>query len=238
MWRRAGWAYVGLLHVLLAVLVFKTNFLELAAKTIWGTPQVEWSEDIYRGIAEQAALDGATPPGAVLLLGDSIMSQVPPGSVGAGVRNFGINGDTTAILRLRLATLRSLATARAAVFAVGVNDLKFRPQEEIVANYAALLAAVPERVGVVVVSVLPVDEAVERIRRRPDLRNAAIAALNARLQPMCAQRAGCRYLDAWPGMSDPVRGGLAVAWHAGDGWHLSPRGAVRLGEIIAVALPR
>jgi len=238
MWRRAGWAYIGLLHVLLAVLVFKTNFLELAAKTIWGTPQYEWSEEIYRGIAEQAARDAVTPPGAVLLFGDSILSQVPPESVGAGVRNFGITGDTTAILRLRLAALRSVATARVAVVAVGVNDLKFRPQAEIVANYAAILAAVPERVGVVVVAVLPVDETVERIQRRPDLRNGAIAALNERLKALCMERAGCRYLDTWPGMSDPARGGLAAAWHAGDGWHLSPAGAVRLGALIATALPR
>ena len=230
--RGAGWAYVGLLHVLLAVLVFKTNFLELAAKTIWGTPQFEWSEDIYRGIAEQAARDAATPPGAVLLFGDSIMSQVPEGSVGPGVRNFGTTGDTTEILRLRLEALRSLPTARMAVFSVGVNDLKFRPLTAIMANYAAILAKVPSRVPVVLVSILPVNETVERVRRRPDLRNGAITTANNEIKDLCARRAGCRYLDVWPAMTDAAHGGLAAAWDSGDGWHLSPAGAVRLGQLI------
>lgn len=230
-------AYLLVLHLTVAVLVTRTNFIPLAYKTLGYWVAVEEYADIsVRTLLDQANQAARIGPGSIMLLGDSIMAGVDAGSVGPGAANFGLGGDTTHLLRRRLATLPPIASSRAAVVLVGVNDLKFRSLDEIAANYAELLAALPEAARVVAVSVLPLDETTAVVSRRGDLRNAKVTALNAAIQAVCAARANCRYLDAWPAFYDTQTRRLRADYHRGDGWHLNDAGGRLLGGLIRIAL--
>lgn len=240
-WRRAGVIaaalYLLALHVFVLVLVVKTDFLTLAGKTLGLLPPEEWTDDFTAQTLTLAERDRALAKGAVVLLGDSIMAEVPAGLVDGRGRNLAIPGDTVRMLSRRLPVLRSLEQAHAIVLGIGVNDLKYRSPTTIAADYAALLMRLPDAVPVIVLSVLPVDETATVVARRGYLRNAAISDLNARLRAACAARPACRFVDAWPALTDPATGDLRAGLHGGDGWHLSAGGARELAAVLAGAVP-
>ena len=223
-------AYIVLLHAVLLVLVVKTNFLLLAGKTLGFLPPEEWNTELATRLLEQAGEDKTVPPGQVVLLGDSIIAQLDARQITQDTVNFGIGGDTTRTLHVRLPVLRSVPRGRAAVIGVGVNDLKYRPVEQIARDYQTMLDQLPPMLPVLAVSVLPVDENGPAARQRPYLRNAHARALNAEIKRLCAARAGCGFLDAWPVLAQD-------AVHAGDGWHLSAKGNLLLARAIRDALP-
>jgi lysophospholipase L1-like esterase len=223
--------YIALLHAVVLVLVLKTDFLLLAGKTLGFLPPEEWSADIAWAAVDLAARDAAAAPGAVVLVGDSIIAQLAPEFAGdTGFADLGLGGDTTRTLLRRLPGLRSIGTAARLVIGVGVNDLKYREVPEIAKDYAALLAHVPAALRVTVVSVLPVDERSGILARRPYLRNATITRLNQALRLVCEARPACRFLDAWPGMTGPGLHGPEL--HGDDGWHLSRAGSAELARLI------
>jgi lysophospholipase L1-like esterase len=224
------WTYVGLLHVLVLVLVVKTNFWFLAGKTLGLTPPAEWTEPYYEQVLRQAKLDMRVPPGRVILVGDSIVAQLNAASIGPDAVNFGIGGDTTHTLLGRLPVLRSIQHGRAVVLEIGVNDLKYRPVEQIARDYRAVLDALAPAPLIIAVSVLPVDASGTAAHERPYLRNDRIAALNVAIKMDCLAHSGCQYLDAWPAMA---QGGV----YGRDGWHLSADGDQALGDLIRRALP-
>ena len=236
-WRRAGIIaavlYLLVLHGFVLVLVVKTNFLTLAGKTLGLLPPEEWTSEFATQTLDLAAHDRAVPPGAVLLLGDSIMAEVPPGLVDGRAENLAIPGETLHMLSRRLPVLRSLEQARAIVLGIGVNYLKYRPAPTSAADYAALLIRLPGGVPVLMLSVLPVDETADVVVRRWYLRNATIRDLNARLRTVCTAYPACTFVDAWPALADPASGGLRAELHGGDGWHLSVGGARALAAVLA-----
>lgn len=236
-WLALG-AYLLLLHAVLFVLVVKTNFLLLTGKTLGFVPPEEWNPELIARVLEQAREDRiiedtiaqytATPSARIILLGDSIIAQLDtliPETI-----NFGVGGDTTHTLLARLPMLRSVSRGRAVVIGVGVNDLKYRPIEQIARDYQSVLAGLPPMLPVVAVSVLPVDENGPAARQRPYLRNERLRALNAALQRACAARPGCGFLDVWPALA---RAGV----YGDDGWHLSPEGNQILARALRDALP-
>jgi lysophospholipase L1-like esterase len=227
----AGAGYVLALHVLLLVLLLKTNFLLLAGKTLGWIPPEEWNLPLYAAILAQAEADAGVPDGAVILLGDSIMAQLDPQDIADGAVNFGLGGDTTGTLYRRLAVLRSVARSQAVVVGVGVNDLKYRKVEQIVRDYRQVLARLAAVTRVFVVSVLPVDAAGQAARKRPYLRNQTIEALNRGLRMLCLQQRNCRFLDAGPAIA-----ASASDVYGSDGWHLSVSGRHVLADFLRDSL--
>jgi lysophospholipase L1-like esterase len=234
-WRIALLLYLVALHAVVLILVVKTNFLPLAGKTLGWLPPEEWSEPLDRAIIEQSAHDRDTPSGALIIVGDSIMEGLKPGLIAPDAVNFGLGGITTRMLMVRWPLLRSIDAARLIVIGVGVNDLKYRTPSEIAADYAKLLALTP-RVPKIAVSVLPVDEQTDAMRRRPYLKNEAIRDLNTRIKLACEARPDCRYLDAWPEMLDSGTHQLRGPYHGGDGWHLSDAGGRALAAEIRLGI--
>ncbi len=221
--------YLIVLHAVLVVLVFKTDFLLLTGKTLGFIPPEEFNSQLQAIILQQAEQDLSLPAGEVVLVGDSHIERLD-GKLGAGAVNFGIGGDTTRTLRARLPTLRSVQLSRAVVVEVGVNDLKYRPVEQIVPDYDALFGRLPASVPVLVLSVPPVDPNGAAARHRAYLRNDRIAALNAGIGQVCAAHPQCRFLDAGPAL-------LARPCWSADGWHLSEVGDRVLVGLVQDALP-
>lgn len=227
--RLALFTYLVILHAVLLVLVFKTDFLLLAGKTLGFIPPEEFNGELEAIILKQAEQDLAVPAGQVVLVGDSHIARLD-GKLGAGVVNFGIGGDTTRTLSARLPTIRSIQHSRAVVVEVGVNDLKYRAVDQIIMDYAALFGRLPQSAPVLVLSVPPVDPNGSAARHRPYLRNDRIAALNIGIRRVCAAHPQCRFLDAGPALAGQP------AWSA-DGWHLSDAGNQVLADLIRGALP-
>jgi lysophospholipase L1-like esterase len=229
--RSAGAGYVVLLHVLLVVLILKTNFLLLAGKTLGLIPPEEWTLQFYAAILAQAEQDARLPPASVILLGDSIIAELNPQEVADDAVNFGLGGDTTNTLYRRLAVLHSIVRSRVVIVEVGVNDLKYRAIGPIVSDYRKVLgrlAAVPR---VVVMSVLPVDPAGQAARERPYLQNQTIETLNRGLHILCRQQMNCHFLDAWPAIAASQSNIFGS-----DGWHLSDAGRHVLAGLMRNAL--
>jgi lysophospholipase L1-like esterase len=234
--RAAALGYVALLHVAIGVLVAKTDFLRRAGTRLGLVPPEERTVELAVTVVEQARQDRTAADGALVLLGDSIATQLDGSRIAGDAVNYGIGGDTTRTLLWRLPLLRSVESARVVVANVGVNDLRFRPVPAIAADYRALLAAFPPSARLVMISPLPVDERFVSARGRPDLGNDALRSLNAAVRPLCEARPGCRFLDAWPVFWDGAAGGMRRSLHRGDGLHLSPEGSRALEALIRSAI--
>jgi len=227
--------YVALLHVLVFVAVWKSNFILLARKTIGVEPPEERSLDLYQRMVGWAEVDAGVPEGSVLVLGDSIMHGLDTKELAPDAFGFGLGGATIGTLMEGLPLLRSLGSARAIVLGVGVNDLKYRKPSEVAKDHAALLDALPPGVAVVVVSVLPIDERADATPGRSFVSNDEIRSVNGALGELCAGRAGCVFVDVSSTLADED-GRLRREFHAGDGWHLSPAGNAVLAGAIRDAL--
>lgn len=234
--RAAALGYVALLHVVIGVLVARTDFLRRAGVRLGLLPRAERTAELSISVVEQARQDQGAAGGALVLLGDSIATQLDAARIAGDAVNYGIGGDTTRTLLWRLPLLRSVESARTVVVIVGVNDLGLRPVPAIAADYRALLAAFPPAAVLVVVSPLPVDEAFVSAYGRPGLGNAALRSINAALRPLCEARPGCRFLDAWPAFWDGAAGNMQRSLHRGDGLHLSPAGSRALEDLIRAAV--
>jgi len=130
-----------------------------------------------------------------------------------------------------LPALRPLPGARAVVLGIGGNDLGFRPREHIVQDYGTLLAAIPDPVPLVIIGVLPMNEADPFVQSWPALRNGNIDALNVEIRALCAARPRCSFLWTQPFLADAT-GNLRDDLHAGDGRHLSAEGTRLLAEAV------
>jgi lysophospholipase L1-like esterase len=222
--------YMLALHVVIGVLVWKTNFLLLAGKTIGLLPPEEWSLPLYARILDQARRDETVRPGGVALLGDSLMEQLDAGLIAADAVNFGHGGSTTRTLAVEMPVLRSLEQSRGVVLEIGVNDLKYRPIDAIAHDYALVLDQLATAPWLLAISVLPVDPNGDAARQRSYLRNDTIAALNNKLRAVCQARPDCRFVD----VSVSVSRGDA---YGPDGWHLSAAGNHALASMIRDHLP-
>ncbi len=180
-------------------------------------PSAFWSESV----AYQVRLD-ATAELAVFFIGDSLVQSLHVGGIVAGAVNYGIGNDTIAGVRRRVPLYHSLATARAIVMAIGVNDLAMHDAPAAASDYAELLSELPPHVPLVVSAVLPIDE--RRLKSRPSaLSNGQIARFNVAIERLCARLERCIFVDVGTELRDP-EGRLAEIFHVGDGVHLSAPG--------------
>jgi lysophospholipase L1-like esterase len=184
-------------------------------------------------------MDGNVPDGAVVFIGDSItqglcVSAVVPSSV-----NYGIGNDTTIGVLQRLPKYKSIARASAVVIAIGINDMKFRSNEEILRNYSAIVCQMPENVPAIFSALLPLDEDVrEEWQGRNQKR---IQPLNNELEVFTRKSKNLFFVNAGPHLVD-AHGNLADKFHDGDGVHLNQKGYAiwikELQKIIEAATSR
>jgi len=220
--------YLLLIHAVLAVAVVKSDFMLKVGKTLGWLPPEEFPAEWYPQAMRAARRPVA--PGSVVLLGDSMVAQLPPALVSGDALNLGIGGDTVRRLAERLPLHGGLEAAAAVVVAVGVNDLKYRDPVAVAADYAAMLSAIPAGPRLFAATVLPVDEDNPAVRARDWLRNERIAAVNDGIRRACAARPDCRLAEGWSDMP---------AGYAGpDGWHLAPAGQAAWAGLLRAAIGR
>lgn len=215
-------SYLVGLHAFLALVLWKSDFLSRAQKMFCGMPpDQEITEHYSRMLRYQARMDGNVPDGSVFFIGDSLTQGLCSDAVISPSVNYGIGSDTTVGVLRRLPEYHSLQRASAVVIAIGVNDLMFRHNREIVANYSRILQELSSGLPVVCSAVLPINEAV--YDGPSAVNNQRICDLNASLKVLASNRPGCVFLDVGGSLVDQ-EGNLLAALHDGDGVHINSEG--------------
>jgi lysophospholipase L1-like esterase len=215
--RRSFLFYVLLLHAALALVLWKSDFLQRVGLHL-GISQT-WPH-YHTMMMYYGWMDASIPDQAVLFLGDSITQGLAVTAVSPNSVNLGIGGDNVAGVADRVPRHTALARASTVVLAVGINDLPWRDDATILADYARALDAMPKGPRVIVSAVLPVASPTPAIKL-PEA-EARIAAFNQKLQDLAKSR-GALFIDAGPKLTG-TPGRLRDDYHLGDGLHLSPAG--------------
>lgn len=213
-------SYIVLLHVFIGMALFKPGFVigvQKELRQFTGIP--EFTDHFYRMLKYHKRMDGNVPQGAVVFIGDSMIQALYVSAITPLAVNYGIGADTSRGILKRLPEYHSLARASAAVIAIGINEIGRYSNEEMLANYRAIVNALPEHLPIVFSAALPVDEKIYGAKGI----NERIRSLSASLRALCATSQRLFFVDAGPLLIDED-GNLADALHDGDGFHLTAAG--------------
>ncbi len=231
--RRALIVYVVLIHAVAALVLWKSDFIDRVEKQLSPmAPADEISHHHKLMLAFHLRTDELVPDRAVAFVGDSLIQGLHTDAVASPSVNYGIAGDTTVGVLARVPVYRSLRRAAVIVMAVGVNDIKFRANDEIVLNYRRILQTLEPSVPLVMAAVLPVDESVLPSQIAS---NDRIRDLNVSLSALCRARARCLFADAGAKLVD-ARGNLSAVLHDWDGLHLNNAGNRIWAEVLQTAI--
>ncbi len=211
-------AYLIVLHLALALVLMKSDFLQRVERHFGGLPP-ELSEHYHHMLAYHRRIDKQVPAGAVIVIGDSITQSLAVSNIADNSFNFGIGSDTTYGVLQRLHTYQSLDKAETIVLAIGVNDLKRRDPDEIIQNYTHILAMLPPSAKVIISALHPVDDRIQGELRS----NQRIRQVNRGLKQLADTSEQWLYSDTTDMLSDSD-GNLKAFYHEGDGIHLSAAG--------------
>ncbi len=224
--RRATFAaYVVLLHGILALVLWKSDFLLRVSQKLVGTPAgQEITEHYKRMLRYHVRMDGNVPHRSAVFIGDSLTQGLFTDAVASPSVNYGIGGDTTVGVLARLPEYyQSLQHASAVVLGIGVNDMRFRDNQQIVENYKRILQALPDGVTVVCSAVLPINEGTYSNLSLSVINNTRITDLNTSLKALCSADPQCIFVDPRSRLIG-TNGNLSAALDDGDGIHLNSAG--------------
>ena len=157
--------YLVLLHLLLLLVLVKSDFIELAAVKFGKLPK-ELTPSYYSLLAFQKRVDEQLSADSVIFIGDSLIQGLAVSEIAPNSVNYGIGADTTLGVLTRLGFYKSLSRARIIFIMIGLNDLKRRSNAEIITNYQKILEAMPKDRAVIIGAILPVDEKVSQVGSR------------------------------------------------------------------------
>ena len=220
--RKIWVTYVLFLHILLAIVLLKSNFIEKVERKLELYKSPELSEYYNEITAYHKRIDGAVPRGAAIFIGDSITQSLATSAVSELSVNYGIGSDTTLGVLNRLPiyeSINSINSIKAVVIAIGVNDLARRNNDSIIDNYEDILDYIPKNTKILVSAILPIDERVQSKKSS----NERISKLTSSLKKLTENYENVVFVDS----SNWLKGdddNLKTEFHSGDGVHLSTAG--------------
>ncbi len=214
-----GFTYLLLIHLLLAVVLWKSDFIDKVQLKL-GISSSDTLSFYEQTTLYHQRMDSSIPDGAVIFVGDSITQALATSAVAAATVNFGIGTDTTLGVVERLPLYQSIERSTAVVLAIGVNDIYQQVDTlETRANYKNILDSMPADISVIAASVLPIGPVAEN----EHFTNADITALNKDIKALANEYSHVVYLDVSEKLRDET-GFLPPEFHIGDGVHLSQSG--------------
>lgn len=207
--RRFLLAYLIGVHLILLILLFKTDFIPRVKAKLFITP-VAPNGHVERMLVYHQAMDGSVPVGAALFLGDSITQSLAVPAVAPVAVNYGIGWATTSELLSNLPKYRSLKRASAVFLMIGINDIAQGKAEGLALRLRAIGAAIPADLPLVWSGIMPVYWA--------EIDSDLITSANVVIKEICAARAGCVYVNT----EEIFSAGGAESFS--DGVHLNDRG--------------
>ena len=206
--------YLILLHLLLAVLVLKTDFLPRLTAKLGNNTTHTSDPHVANMLKHQRWMDDAVPAGAIIFLGDSITQSLATAAVAPYSVNYGIGTATTSDLLQAMPNYRSLGRADTVVLAIGINDILRGKQEGLSERYRQIVQSIPPSTALVWSGVMPAA----RTLADPD----QITFANQTIKALCAARPNCVFLDTVILLSNNREPNPELFLK--DGLHLSPVG--------------
>lgn len=159
----------------------------------------------------------ALPDGIVAFIGDSHFQAMPVNFIVPNAINLGIGGDTVQGVIDRLPNYTKLASAKAIVLDIGVNNLSNGDTTETLKGPTQkMLKALPDK-PLLWLAVPPIDES-----KFNATTNEEITVYNTYIKSLCAARSHCHFSEFPPTLVK--NGGLTSECHIGDGLHMNGKG--------------
>ena len=215
--------YLVGIHLFLVVVLLKSNFIErVESKLGLDADKPEITEFFHTMLAYHLRMDGNIPEKSVIFIGDSITQGLAVSAVASLSVNYGIGGDTTVGVLKRIQDYTSISKARTVVISIGINDMKYRKNDEIFANIKSIVEKIPQQIPLVFSAVLPIDEELKGSERR-GWNATRIKELNSRIKTWIEPLNNRFFVDAGSSLIDE-NGNLSDEFHIGDGIHLNSMG--------------
>jgi lysophospholipase L1-like esterase len=223
---KMGVVYFILLQILIVLMLWKSDFLYKVIRNMGlGEPVIarEMGDEYHRKITAHMSWQKYIPEHAIFIIGDSITEYIKADALPSEFVNLGIGNDTVIGITERLKFYKKLRTAKAIIFAIGVNDLLYRTPKEAAKKFQKLFLQTPHDVQIFVSLVLPVNEKALKFSYIQKRNNKNIGVFNQKIRNLCQIIKRCNIIDAADKMKDPG-GQLRPEYHTGDGLHLSEKG--------------
>jgi lysophospholipase L1-like esterase len=208
--------YGILLHVLLFIVLIKSNFILLVFDKV-KVQRNELTSYYHTMVALHHRVDQNLANHSSLFIGDSLTQGLAVSSIIGGAVNYGIGNDTTIGVINRLPYYESITTSNFIILAIGHNDLKYRNIAEIMDNFSLILSYLSPAKNIIVSAILPVDEVVQQ-----NINNKEIRQLNKALEVLSQDYGNVSFINIGKALSKS--GGLPSKYHIGDGVHLNKEG--------------
>jgi lysophospholipase L1-like esterase len=223
-------AYLIALHLLLGLILWKSDFIPRVMARLSGKPHPEELSKHFRNMrAYHSRSTAIVPEGSVFFIGDSMIQGLCVDAVIQPSVNYGIGGDTTVGVMERMGDY-AFERATAVVLCIGGNDLTYRAPEVVVANMEKIIARIDSRLPVIISSVPLVDEGARDILRG---QNTSTSKLNTLLQHLAARSPRLAFVDH---SNLTHRGQLRPDLHIGDGIHPNNEGNRILAANLRIAV--
>lgn len=212
--------YLLLIHSFVAITLIKTDISsKIYNKLSFNTPDTEITPYYNQLLSFQARIDKNTQDNSVFFIGDSLIQGLAVSTIHSKAINFGIGGDTSLGVIQRIPQYTSLSQARLVVISVGINDLDYRKNQQILTNYNKITQLIPPNTPILFSAVLPVNEALVKHEKL----NKRIQQLNRMLYTQCKNNDRLHFINITSALTDST-GNLLNRYDIGDGLHLNAIG--------------
>lgn len=182
----AVWLYAIAVHVLMAVLVFKTDFIPKVKSRFFPSPEPS-NVQIRSVFAFHERIDPLVPDGAAIFLGDSITQGLATAAVAPLSVNYGIGGAVSEELVIHIPRYGSLKRAGTVFLMVGINDLLHGKAAGLAERLQTLSDLLPPDTAVVWSGVMPTYTG--------EVEPAQIDEINRAIEAICQRRKLCTFVD-------------------------------------------
>lgn len=223
---RLALTYMALLHVVIAVILWKSDFLsnlQYRLGLAFPTLQSEITTYYHNLVSYHGRSVEIVPAEAAIFIGNSITQGLAVSAVYPLSVNYGIGGDTTVGVLNRLPVyMPALKRAKYIVLAIGLNDSYYRNVDEAIANYTEILETLPKDRPVVVSAILPIDA--EADINRLSERVAWRREFNNKLELLADEHELVTFVDSTAVLDTNNDERLDASLYDGDGVHLNVEG--------------
>ena len=216
MYKKSLLIYIACVHVILAVVLIKSDFIYLVKEKISAQPE-EFTEHYRTMVAFHMRIDRNTPSESTIFIGDSHIQGLAVSAISPNAVNYGIGNDSTVGVIERLPYYESLSSSKLVVLAIGFNDLKRRNNEEITENIKTILMYIPSKSRIILCAINPVGE------KKHETYGDRINILNNSLRQISMQYSNVTYLNSFKEALSP-KGYLQQKYLLPDNIHLSEQG--------------
>lgn len=208
------------IHILMVILLFKTDAYLILRERIGLVPIEIESTDFYRKMVgyHRRQLTNVED-NTLVFLGDSMVHGLNVSSLSPNALNLGIGGDTVSAMTKRVQSYPELQKAKGVVVGIGINSIGYRSTEEITQEQKGLMNEMDSLAIQLWLAILPTSQSYSENKRK---NLAEIEHVNTDAERICDTIRNCHFLRVPPDLL-ASNGYLNENVHS-DGIHLNRLG--------------